>query len=84
MQVNQLESKLEIIAISIDTDEEEWKEAVYNIGLESWFNLSDLKGWNGEITDQLNIYATPTFILTDGKGQIIKTAETLEDLKDFL
>jgi peroxiredoxin len=61
---------LEIIAISLDGSKSKWKEAVYNTGFEMFYNLSDLKEWDGKVAEDYNVYATPTFFITDQNGII--------------
>lgn len=71
----------EIITISIDTSESEWKSKVTELGIESWHNLSDLKGWDGEVTAKYNIYATPTLIFIGKDRKIISLPVKFEEFK---
>lgn len=71
--------KYEVISVSIDTSKEEWENAVSEMGLQSWYNLSDLKGWDGVLTQQLNIYATPTIFILDTNRQILSLPMSIAD-----
>ena len=67
----QMQNKeVEIVAVSLDTSETEWKNKVTELGIESWYNLSDFKGLDCKVATKYNIYATPTIIII-GKGRNI-------------
>lgn len=70
----------EIIAISLDTSEREWKNAVAEAGFEEFYNLSDLKMWDGKVAKDYNIFATPTMFLIDANRKILAKPETFEEL----
>ncbi len=61
---------LEVIAISVDKKENEWKDAITSENL-SWTNLSNLAGWDSESTDTYYVSSTPTFFLVDNKQTIV-------------
>ena len=71
---------VEIVAISLDNSKEEWTKKVFELELESWYNLSDLKQWEGETTKDYNIYATPTMFLVDDEKRILTKPLTLDQL----
>lgn len=73
-------SELEIIAISLDTSETAWKNKVFEMGIESWFNLSDLKEWDGELAMDYNVFATPTMIIIDSDLKILAKPITFGEL----
>ena len=60
----------EIIAISLDTDEDEYQK-VLNQGQYTWLNYSELKGWDCSIAHDYGIRASPTMILLDQNKKII-------------
>ena len=64
------EKGLEVIGVSLDTNEEKWKEAVEKDDL-PWIHISDLKGFNNEISSTLGIRSIPTTILIDPEGKIV-------------
>lgn len=73
-------NNFEVIAVSLDTSETEWKEAVKATGFEEFYNLSDLKMWDGKVAEDYNVYATPTMFLIDENRKIIARPETFEEL----
>lgn len=75
----QISTDFEIITISIDTSESDWKNKVTELGIESWYNLSDLKSWDGEVAEKYNIYATPTLLLIDKNRRIVNSQVSLND-----
>lgn len=76
--------KTEVVAISIDTSREEWRSKVFSLGIESWYNLSDMKGWDGPVTENCNVYATPTFLVIDRERKITGKPQTVEELITLL
>lgn len=60
----------EIVGISLDTDNEKWREAIEKDGL-PWIHVSDLKGWQNNVSSTLGINAIPSAILLDREGKII-------------
>ena len=61
---------LEVVAISLDTTASAWRNVIeknkYN-----WLNICELKGWDGKIPLDYNIYATPTMFLIDRSRKIL-------------
>jgi thiol-disulfide isomerase/thioredoxin len=80
-QKQQNQQDLEIVAISLDSSETEWKNKVRELDIESWYNLSDLKGWDGEVATEYNIYATPTLIIIGKDRKIISLPVNLDEFK---
>lgn len=77
---HQYRPRLEMIAISIDTDETEYLKAL-NEGNFPWLNCSDLNGWGTQPAIDYNIYATPTMFLLDKQKTIIAKPITLAELQ---
>lgn len=73
----------EIMAVSLDSVENDWNRAVMEDNL-NWNNLSDLKGWNNEIAKKLNIQAVPYTILLDREGTIIGKDLRAEEIDNIL
>jgi thiol-disulfide isomerase/thioredoxin len=73
----------EVIAISLDNEETEWKEKVFEMGIEGWYNVSDLKKWEGEVVKDYNVYATPTMFIIDKNQQILSKPITLKEFYSF-
>jgi len=63
---------LVVVGYSLDTEEDrdKWLEAIKKDGL-TWFNVSDLKGFDGEQVDHYGINAIPFNLLIDPQGKII-------------
>lgn len=76
-------SQLEIIAVSIDTEAENWKQAVSDHQF-NWINIAELKGWDGPIVEEYGIAATPTFFVLDENKKIIAKPASDNDLRAIL
>ena len=63
---------LEIFGVSYDSEKgaTKWKKAIKDDKL-SWYQVSDLKGWQNSTSDQFYIKAIPANILIDKDGKII-------------
>jgi thiol-disulfide isomerase/thioredoxin len=72
--------KLEMIAISIDTDIHAYRKALKE-GNYPWITCSDLKGWNSKPAVDYNLYATPTMFLLDKQKVILAKPITLNELQ---
>ena len=62
--------KLEIITISIDDEENEWKKAIEKDGL-IWKNYITENDWDSEICDYYGITSIPSKILIDKNGNFL-------------
>jgi peroxiredoxin len=62
--------KFEIVSISIDTYEGNWKKAIEKDQL-TWTNLIDTDGWHGKVVTQFEIKGIPLNILLDQSGTIV-------------
>ncbi len=60
----------EIIGISLDKDKGQWKKAIEMDQL-SWPQLSDLNGWDNEVSKTYGVQSIPDNFLIDPKGKII-------------
>lgn len=81
-QINELQKRkkdFEVIAISLDTNKDEWKNFVDKNKL-NFMNVSDLNGWDGEAAQKYFIYATPTMFLLDNRKKIIAKPITFGEL----
>lgn len=72
--------KLITVAVSLDTDKEQWQKFVTEKNLLSFINFSEYKGWQSETVKKFNVYATPTMFLLDKDKKIIAKPETTEQL----
>ncbi len=62
--------KLEILGVSLDNDEQNWKKAIESLGL-PWKHISDLKGWQCEGARIYGVNAIPATVLIDKEGIIV-------------
>jgi peroxiredoxin len=63
-------SKFDILGVSLDSKQEEWKEAIKKDKL-TWLHVSDLKGWGNAASKIYGIRAIPANVLLDKDGKII-------------
>jgi peroxiredoxin len=75
--------RMEILAISIDTNRREWTGFIKDEKLD-FLNASDLKGFDGKPADQYNIYATPTMFLLDREKKILAKPISYRELEQVL
>ncbi len=72
---------IEVIAISVDSDVNSWKQFVKERGY-NWVNCNEPGKWNGKVALAYNIYATPTMFLIDSDGKIIAKPLSFNDFLD--
>jgi len=75
--------KLEVLAVSLDTNKNDWVSFVKKEKL-NWINVSELKGYLGKAEDEFNVYATPTMYLLDHEKKIIAKPITWRELEQVL
>ncbi|MFC2097335.1 thioredoxin-like domain-containing protein [Bacteroidota bacterium] len=73
-------SGFEIIAISLDNENYEWKNAIEE-GNYDWINYSELSGWDCPAAIDYGITATPTLYLLDKNNTIILKPRTADQLR---
>jgi peroxiredoxin len=74
------DKNFDILGVSLDTDAEKWKDAIYTDNL-VWKQVSDLAGWKSFIVDLYGLQAIPSNYLLDPTGKVIATGLTGEILK---
>jgi peroxiredoxin len=74
--------QFEVLSVSLDTkeDKEKWLKAIDKDKL-TWTQVSDLNGWESEVTKLYSIRAIPQNFLLDPNGKIIATNLREEKLK---
>ena len=76
---SQKQSKLKILAISIDTSKTDWLNFIQKNKF-NWTNVSDLQGWNGKAATDYYLYATPTMFIVNNKKEIIAKPLNIDDI----
>jgi len=79
----QTPKKLEVMAVSLDTNRTAWTGFVKKEKL-GWINVSELKGYAGKAEDEYNVYATPTMYLLDKEKKIIAKPISWRELEQAL
>jgi peroxiredoxin len=59
-----------VLGVSLDEDSAKWREAVVKDGM-PWTQVSDLKGWKNEVSQEYGIQGIPANFLVDTSGMII-------------
>jgi len=77
------ENTLEIIAVSIDENIEEWERYISTNDFE-WINVRESKGWDGSVASSYSIFSTPTLFLLDKNRTIIAKPEDRNALNKAL
>jgi thiol-disulfide isomerase/thioredoxin len=62
---------LEIISVSLDDKRDPWIEAIKKDGINGWKHISDLKGWENQISKNYRIRSVPRNFLISPDGKII-------------
>ena len=72
-----------ILGISLDRDENAWKQGIQEDGL-TWPQVSDLKFWQNEISTYYGIQFIPQNMLLDDDGIIVAKNLEPNELEEFL
>jgi thiol-disulfide isomerase/thioredoxin len=59
-----------VLGVSLDDKGENWKKAIKDDAM-PWTQVSDLKGWNNEVSTYYGIRGIPSTLLIDPNGKII-------------
>ncbi|KAA6347588.1 Thiol-disulfide oxidoreductase ResA [termite gut metagenome] len=62
--------ELDILGISLDTNKEDWKQAVKQDTL-TWEQVCDFYGWSSDVVKQCAVLTLPTNVLIHSTGRII-------------
>ena len=75
---------LDIVSVSLDTDEAAWKKGIEDDNL-TWKNhVSDLKGWGNSVAEMYTIAFIPQNFILDENGKILEKNLTGDKLRDFI
>lgn len=72
--------KMNVYAISLDTDRDTWIRTVRDGGL-NWINVNASGGWESPIVPQLGILGTPALFLLDADLKLLGRASSFESLQ---
>ena len=61
---------LEIIGVSLDNDKANWEKAIQDDGM-TWYQGSDLKGWQSAVAQLYGVTAIPHTVLLDANNKIV-------------
>ena len=75
--------RFEVIGVSLDDSREKWLSAVENIA-SGWIDVSNLEGWECDLSRRLDIRYVPASILFDRYGNIISRNPSMTELEIFL
>ena len=76
-------NRLEILGVSLDSNAEQWKEAISAMQL-NWKHISDLKGWKAEAAELYGVNAIPATVLIDSEGTIVGRNLSIEELINII
>jgi thiol-disulfide isomerase/thioredoxin len=74
---------LGIVGISLDSDLNEWSQAIKELHIK-WTQMSDLKGWNNLAAESLGITSIPFNIIVDDSGIILAKNLKADEISTFV
>ncbi|MBC8343613.1 MAG: AhpC/TSA family protein [Bacteroidetes bacterium] len=78
----------EVYAISLDEKKDPWLRAIKEDQISDWIHVSNLLGWDDDISHLYNIGEMPYLILVDNKGKIVargfRSRELTANLLEFM
>lgn len=80
---NYEEKGLQIIAISVDENKEDWKAAIKSEKM-NWVNLGDMEGYDSPSIKEFKVLATPTILLADQSGRLLAKDVTGNRLRNTI
>ncbi|WGH75978.1 thioredoxin family protein [Tenacibaculum tangerinum] len=76
-------NNIELIGISIDTDQENWKDYL-NKENYSWINYREQENPNKSISKKLFIYTFPTYLLIDKDGKVLVRSNSFSEMEKLI
>ena len=73
----------EIYGVSLDKNKKAWERAIEKDNL-TWPQVSDLKGWNSEVSQKYGVMSIPSNVLIDEEGKIVARNLRGEELNEKL
>ncbi len=78
------EAGFDIYSVSLDKNEDDWKNAIKNEGLVWKNHVSDLQHWKSAAAQTYNINSIPAFFLLDENGVIIAKGLSVSQIQPTL
>jgi len=72
-----------VLGVSLDEDKSDWLKAIKSDRL-TWSHVSELKRWDGKVTNQYKVEGIPASFLLDPQGKIIAKNLRGVDLQNYL
>lgn len=69
----------EIVGVSLDNDKAAWEKGIKTLNI-TWPQMSDLKGWQSELSNAYGVSSIPHTVLIDKEGKIIVKNVHAKDL----
>jgi peroxiredoxin len=79
---HQKEKKLEVYAVSIDTNKTDWTNFITKYNLK-WTNVRAINGGYNKIVKDFHLYSTPTMIVIDKNKKVISIPNDISELNDM-
>ena len=79
---DQKEKKLEVYAVSIDTNKTDWIDFV-NSNTLKWINVRAVNGEYKKIVREYHLYSTPTMIVVDKNKKVISLPNDISELTEM-
>jgi peroxiredoxin len=73
----------DILSVSLDDDKQAWMQAIKTDNL-AWTHVSELKKWDGKVTNTYKVDGIPASFLLDPEGKIVAKNLRGEELSAFL
>jgi len=81
--IHERQIDLEIYSVSINTSRFDWEEHLL-MNNYPWVNVCNFQGWEGKVSADYNIYATPTMFILDRNRKILAKPLTFREFKKEL
>ena len=78
------EKGLDIVSVSLDTDEAAWKKAIDDDKLSWSHHVSDLKGWKNEVAQMYTVAFIPQTLIIDEDGNFLGRNLSFEELTNLV
>jgi thioredoxin-related protein len=84
IQEDSIDFKMNVIAISIDENKNNWLASVNDKQIQNWQNLNEPSSWKAESLTELNIYKTPSFFIVDRNSKIALKPNSAYQILQFI